>query len=71
MDWSGCEWVEQVPGRMGGVPVVVGSRVTPESIVQHADGGFSVGQIAWMFSLPWNKVLKILEFAVHCRDLAA
>ncbi len=71
MDWSGCEWVEQVPGRMGGVPVVIGSRVTPESVVEHADGGFSVGQIAWMFSLPRNKVRTILEFAVQRRHLAA
>jgi hypothetical protein len=30
MDWTGCEFVERVPGRMNGVPVVVGSRVTPE-----------------------------------------
>lgn len=71
MDWSGCEFVEQVPGRMGGVPVVVGSRVTPESLVEHADGGFTVGQIAWMFSLPRAKVRKVLEFAGHCRSLAA
>jgi uncharacterized protein (DUF433 family) len=71
MDWSGCEYVEQVPGRMSGIPVVVGSRVTPESVLEHADGGFSVGQIAWMFSLPRNKVRKVIEYAVRQRSQAA
>ena len=71
MDWSGCEWVEQVPGRMGGVPVVVGSRVTPETVLEHADGGFTVGQIAWMFSLPRTKVRRVIEFALQRRSQAA
>lgn len=71
MDWTGCEWVEEVPGRMSGVPVVIGSRVTPESVVEHADGGFSVGEIAWMFSLPRKKVREVIEFAAQRRRQAA
>ena len=71
MDWSGCEWVEQVPGRMGGVPVVAGSRVTPETVMEHADEGFSVGEIALLFSLPRAKVRKVIEFATQRRNVAA
>ena len=71
MDLSGCECVEQVPGRMGGVAVVLGSRVTPESVVEHSNGGFSGAQIAWMFSLPRTKVRKVLEYVVRHRSLAA
>ena len=70
MNWDGCGAVERVPGRMSGVAVVVDSRVTPESIVEHADGGFSVGQIAWMFSLRRAKVRGVLEFAGRCRSVA-
>jgi uncharacterized protein (DUF433 family) len=43
MDWTGCEWIVQVPGRLSGAPVVLGSRVPPEVIVEHADGCFTVG----------------------------
>lgn len=71
MDWTGCECVEQVPGRMSGVPVVQGSRVTPQSVLEHADGGFSVGQIAGLFSLPRSKVRKVIEYAVQRRSQAA
>jgi uncharacterized protein (DUF433 family) len=56
---------------MGGVPVVVGSRVTPETVLEHFDGGFSIGQIAWMFSLPRTKVRNVLSFAGRLRDEAA
>ena len=71
MDWTGCEWVERVPGRMGGVPVVVGSRVTPESVVENFDGGMTVGQIAWNYSLPRSKVQGILEFVHRLAQTAA
>ena len=71
MDWSGCGCVEQVPGRMGGVPVISGSRVTPESIVEHAAGGFSVGQIASLFTLPRAKVRKVIDFATQRSSMAA
>ena len=71
MDWSGCDCVEQVPGRMSGVPVISGSRVTPETVMEHAEGGFSVGQIASLFTLPRAKVRKVIEFVTQRRNVAA
>jgi len=71
MDWTGCEWVEQVPGRMGGVPVVIGSRVTPEAVLTYFEDGFSVGQIAWNFSLSRAKVRGVLAFAGKSVQAAA
>jgi uncharacterized protein (DUF433 family) len=56
---------------MSGVPVVIGSRVTPETLLEHADGGFTVAQIAWILSLPRTKVRKVLEFASQWRNQAA
>ena len=41
MDWTGCEFVERVEGRCGGVPTVVGTRVPPEIIIQCLDDGLS------------------------------
>jgi uncharacterized protein (DUF433 family) len=39
MDWSGCDLVEVVPGRVGGVPILKGSRVLADSIMQNNEGG--------------------------------
>ena len=68
-DWTACAFVERVPGRMSGVPVVVGSRVTPESLLEnYAD--FSVLEVAEMFGLSEPEVLGVLQFA-GCLRVAA
>jgi uncharacterized protein (DUF433 family) len=33
MDWSDCELVEQVLGKMGGRPVIKGTRIEPETVL--------------------------------------
>jgi uncharacterized protein (DUF433 family) len=45
MDWTGCELVECVPGKVSGRPTVVGTRVMPDVIVEEFDGGMSVEDI--------------------------
>jgi uncharacterized protein (DUF433 family) len=32
MDWSGCELVEVIPGKVSGVPLVVGTRIPADVI---------------------------------------
>ncbi len=71
MDWTGCEWVERVPERMGGVPVVVGSRVQADSVTENFDGGVSVEEIAEMFGLQQNDVRGVLAFAGRLKEVAA
>ncbi len=71
MDWTGCEWVERVPERMGGVPVVVGSRVQADSVTENFDGGVSVEEISEMFGLKENDVRAVLAFAGRLKEVAA
>jgi uncharacterized protein (DUF433 family) len=33
MDWTGCDVIEQVPGKVGGRPVIKGTRIEPEVIL--------------------------------------
>jgi uncharacterized protein (DUF433 family) len=33
IDWMACELVEQFPGKVSGKPVVRGTRIMPDSIV--------------------------------------
>ncbi len=46
MDWTGCELVERVEGRCGGVPTIVGTRVFPDIIVDCLDDGMT-GEDIW------------------------
>jgi uncharacterized protein (DUF433 family) len=45
VDWTGCELVECVPGKMSGAPVVVGTRVPPETFVEGIAGGMSLEKL--------------------------
>ena len=40
IDWTACELIERVPGKVSGKPVVVGTRIMPDVIV----GSFDMGQ---------------------------
>jgi uncharacterized protein (DUF433 family) len=68
MDWTGCELVEVVPGKVSGVPILKGSRVQADSIVENAESGESVDDIAYNFDLNPEDIRKILAYASHWRE---
>ena len=37
IDWTGCELVEQIPGKVSGRPLVRGTRILADTIIQDAD----------------------------------
>ncbi len=78
MDWTGCEYVERVPGRLGGAPVVKDSRVRADTLVESYELGESLEEIAYNFSLDEAAVRAVLRFAqerkqvvTHARDIGA
>jgi uncharacterized protein (DUF433 family) len=36
IDWSGCPDVERIPGKVSGQPVVVGTRILAQGVVDNA-----------------------------------
>ena len=69
IDWTGCEWVERVAGRMGGLPTIVGTRVTPETVLMNFED-CAPEEIAEMFELDEAKVRGVLVFAGHLQAAA-
>ncbi len=63
MDWTGCVWVESIPGRMHGTPVVLNSRMDADGVLLNADEGMSAEEIAEEFGSPVEAVMGVLEFA--------
>ena len=39
IDWTQCELIEQIPGRVSGRPIVRGTRILPDPIVRSYDAG--------------------------------
>ena len=63
MDWSGCELVESVAGKVSGLPILKGSRVPADAIVDNYECGESVEDIAYNFDLNPDDVRGVLTYA--------
>jgi len=62
MDWSNCEMVEVVPGKVSGVPLLRHSRVPVDLIVASRNGGETVEEIAYNYDLKPKEVRAALSY---------
>ena len=46
MDWSKCEDVEMIPGKVSGQPIVKGTRILADGVVVNAESGLTPEEIA-------------------------
>jgi len=67
IDWTACELIEQVPGKVSGRPVVRGTRIMPHPIVNSYDLGDTIDEIHEGFpTLSVAQIQRLIEFA-HAR----
>jgi uncharacterized protein (DUF433 family) len=45
VDWTACELIEQIPDKVSGRPIVRGTRIMPDGIVNSYDMGGSIEDI--------------------------
>jgi len=46
IDWTGCDDVERVPGKVSGQPIVKGTRILADGVVVNAESGISPEELA-------------------------
>jgi uncharacterized protein (DUF433 family) len=65
IDWSQCEDVERIPGKVSGQWVVVGTRILAQGVIDNAEDGYSAEDIAREIydGLPVDRARRIIEFA--------
>jgi uncharacterized protein (DUF433 family) len=64
MDWSECSEVERIPGKMGGRPVIKGTRIEPETVLIDEEYGRTPEQTHADFpTVSIDTILKIRAFA--------
>jgi uncharacterized protein (DUF433 family) len=70
IDWMACELIEQIPGKVSGRPLVRGTRIMPDGIVNSYDMGESIEDIHedWP-SLSIAQINRLIEFANAHREL--
>ena len=64
MNWLECEEIEAVPGKMGGRPVVKGTRIEPDVILIDEEFGRTPEQTHESYpTLSLDTILRIRAFA--------
>ena len=64
VDWIKCELIERVPGKVSGRPIMLGTRIMPDPIVNSYDLGDSVEEIHEGFpTLSVSQIKRLIEFA--------
>ena len=67
IDWTECELIERIPGKVSGRPIVRGTRILPDAIVNSYDMGDSIEDLREGFpSLSAAQIRRLIEFA-HAR----
>ena len=68
LDWSQCEAVESVPGKLGGAWVFRGTRIPVSVVFENMDDGLTISEIVALYEgLTLENVHSVLDFA--CRSL--
>jgi len=64
IDWTACDLIERVPGKVSGRPVVKGTRILPDAIANSYELGDSIEQIQEGFpSLSIAQIERLIKFA--------
>jgi len=63
IDWSDCSLVEVKPEVHSGNPVLLGTRLPADAIVDNYDYGLRIAEIAEQFETPRDRVEAILMYA--------
>jgi uncharacterized protein (DUF433 family) len=65
MDWSKCSEVEQIPGKVSGVPILKGTRVQADAVWENYQDGISVEEVADLFRLDVDQVRTVIDYAAR------
>jgi uncharacterized protein (DUF433 family) len=66
LDWSQCQAVESVPGKVSGAWVFRGTRIPVAAVFENLEDGLTVNEIVEMFDgLTQEQVKAVLDFAAQ------
>lgn len=65
IDWQTCPLVEINPRKVSGTPVLRGTRMPADAIVENHLDGLGADEIAEVFELPVDSVRELLTYAMQ------
>jgi len=62
LDWSQCDAVESIPGKVSGAWVFRGTRMPVSLIFENLDSGMTVDELMEQFAVTREQIQAVLEF---------
>jgi uncharacterized protein (DUF433 family) len=63
IDWTNCPLVEINPRKVSGAPILKGTRVQADAIVENYEDGSPVEEIAENFAISEALILELMAYA--------
>jgi uncharacterized protein (DUF433 family) len=72
LDWSQCQAVESIPGKVSGAWVFRGTRMPVAAVFENLEDGMSIDEIVQLYDgLTREQVQSVLEFAARSLEIPA
>jgi len=68
VDWSGCDLVEVIPGKVSGAPLLKGTRLPVDAIISNYESGSPIEEIAENYPSASIDVIKTLIAYAHAQQ---
>jgi len=65
LDWSECQAVESIPGKVSGAWVFRGTRMPVATVFENLEAGATIEEIMEWFDLTREQVTAVLDFAAR------
>jgi uncharacterized protein (DUF433 family) len=68
LDWSQCDAVESIPGKVSGAWVFRSTRMPVSLVFENLEAGASVEEMVEWFDITREQIHAVLEFAARSLD---
>jgi uncharacterized protein (DUF433 family) len=68
LDWSQCDAVESIPGKVSGAWVFRGTRMPVSLIFENLDAGMTIDEVMEQFDVTREQVHAVMEFVARSLD---
>ena len=65
LEWSQCEAVESVPGKVSGAWVFRGTRMPVQTVITNLEAGMSLQEITEVFDVTAEEIQAVLRFVMQ------
>jgi uncharacterized protein (DUF433 family) len=69
IDWSQCQAVESVPGKVSGAWVFRGTRMPAATVFENLESGATIEDIIEWFGVTREEVTAVLDFAARSLEV--